>query len=136
MYHERRRPCRFTIHPRRPLGLPGRVPAPAPATPVEVAREAWPLLALVVQGGATDAEQLAGVDRLQELLVQGDRRGLHAGQLSPLADVGMGGSTVVETCGVKKDYTWPGKKGHYWIHFEETQDGKVRAQASDPIKPT
>ena len=34
------------------------------------------------------------------------------------------------------DFAWTGKKGHYWIHFEETQDGKVCAQASDPIKPS
>ena len=32
------------------------------------------------------------------------------------------------------DFAWTGKKGHYWISFDQVQDGRIRAQASGPLK--
>jgi hypothetical protein len=68
---------------------PRRRTLAAPRAEVEVLREARPLLALVEQGApAGTAEQGAAVLGLRQLLVQGDRRGLHAEQVSPPPDVG------------------------------------------------
>ena len=56
-------------------------------------RVPWPFLPLVQEPVATDAaEELAGIDRLRELLVDGDWRGVHVGEVSPQPDAGMGGS--------------------------------------------
>src|SRR5439155_25742585 len=65
--------------------LPRRVPAPASPALVEVTREPGPLLPLVEEPAATHAaEELAGIDRLRNLLVRSDGGGIHAGQPSPL----------------------------------------------------
>ncbi len=32
-----------------------------------------------------------------------------------------------------KDYAYTGEKGSYWIKFDETQDGRVKAGAAGPI---
>jgi hypothetical protein len=75
---------------RRPGRLAEAVAPAAASAPVEMPREARALLALVQQGGAASAaEQLASVERIGELLVDGDRQRIHADDLRPRADARM-----------------------------------------------